>query len=95
MPSFHNGVYNAGSYEKSIAAALKDLATDYPGSHVFICSANLKPGVSILWAIPPDSTSHVVTGHFEIHSTQTLVKTWGYKYIIFSEGEFRYKHPVG
>lgn len=95
MPAFDpNHLYNNGAHADSIRKAREDLEADY-GSHVVVWSNDVKPGLEIDSVVPPHGKQEAVQGRFEIKATTPFVNTYGYRYIVFSEGKFRYTHDKG
>lgn len=88
-----NWVIDEGSHARSVAKAKDVLQQDYPGAHVFIHSSESSPTVH--WTIGPDGSSTSVTGHFEIHSHTIFVNTYGYNFLVFSEGELTWDYKTG
>ncbi|KAJ7241998.1 PLC-like phosphodiesterase [Mycena rebaudengoi] len=89
MPAFYPGVYNEGSYDKSITKARKDLEQDYPGCFVFIHSRE-SGKVKVIRKEPPSGQTNIVAGRFEIKAHTLFGRTFGYDYYVLAEGLLSY-----
>ena len=94
MPRFTNPpkLYNEGSHDKSIDAARQDLEADFPQANVFIWSNDINPGAEVVSIIPTEPGAKVLRGRFEIHAKTAFVRTFGYRWMVFTEGTIRYDH---
>jgi hypothetical protein len=71
---------------------------DYSLCAVFIWYT--KPGerdfyLTEVASAPPENCSDVVRGDFEIHSYSVFYGSFGYEYLVMSEGEVDYTGSVG
>lgn len=93
MPHFDpQKIYDAGSHDKSINSARRDLEADFPRANIFIWSNDVKPGVEAVSIIPLETGAKLLNGRFEIKSHNTTAKTYGYRWIAFFEGTVRWDH---
>jgi hypothetical protein len=84
-------------YAQSIAAARADLEQDYPNSYVVIgfrCGNKGRADFEEVCLAPPDGHDQVIWGRFEI-PRHLFGSTYGYVYVVFSEGTLQYSGSLG
>jgi hypothetical protein len=98
MGKFDPNKYDFDSdYERSIREAKADLESDYPNARVFI---NYLDGGSPsvvakeIRLAPPDGESSIIRGSFQV-PRHTFNWTYGYAYLVFSEGIVDYEGRTG
>jgi hypothetical protein len=101
MPRFNpvvDGPYwKCNDYAESIRRACDDLQADYPFCAVFIWFAKSdarNDDLKEVASAPPENCADVVRGRFEIHSYSAFYNTYGYEYLVMSEGEVDYTGSV-